>query len=350
MLFGSKNSFGLDISDTSLKLAWLDGQGYLKAWNEIEVPSGLIDKGVVKDKNKVSKIIQKLVATAHGKKIKTKKVVACLPESKTFIKIIEIPSTMEGTKASNFILEGIQQYFPLKAEEIYIDWQPVGSEEPEEDLAEVMVGVAPRKIVEDYLEILAGAGLQTESLQIEAGAIANSLMPEETSGAREGSPKIILDLGANRSSLILYNNDAIQFSISIPVSGSGMTEDISKSLKISPDEAEKRKIKSGLEDEKSKEYKIIEEDFSIIVKEIKQALKFEGRRDSEEVKELIICGGVSETKKLPEYLAAKTKLKITLGNPFINIKPERKQHLKLSGSPVAFTTAIGLALAGAKSS
>jgi type IV pilus assembly protein PilM len=349
MLFGSKNSFGLDISDTSLKLVWLDSQGNLRAWNEIEVPVGLIEKGVIKDKNKVVKIIQKLLATAHGKKIRTKKVIACLPETKTFIKIIEIPATLENKKVNNFILDGIQQYFPVKAEEIYIDWQSVGPEEVEDDLIKVMVGVAPRQIVDDYLEVLASAGLQIEALQIEAGAIVNALIRQKKEKAAEDDPpKMILDLGANRSSIILYDKGVIQFSISIPVSGSGITEEIAASLKMSEAEAEDRKIKVGLEDEKSKEYKIIEKNFSVIVKEIKQAQRFEGWRDSEEVEELIICGGAAKTKKLPEYLAAKTNLKITLGDPFVNIKPGKKQRVKLPGAPIAFMTAIGLALAGIK--
>jgi type IV pilus assembly protein PilM len=346
----SKNSFGLDISDTSLKLIWLDEQGHIRAWNEMILGPGLMEKGVIKNKEKVAGAIKKLVATAKGKKIRTKKVVACLPETKTFIKVIEIPAMMEEKKIGNFILDGIGRHFPLKAEEVYVDWQPLEDDKTEEDLLKVIVGVAPREIVDEYLEIIANAGLQTEALQIEAGAIANALIAEKKSAKKEGeAPRMILDLGANRSSLILYDKGAIQFSISIPVSGSGITEEIAAALKISLAEAENEKIKSGLENQKSKGYKVIEKNFSIIAMEIKQATKFEGRRDGEEVGELILCGGVAETKKLPEYLAAKTKLNVVFGNPFSNIKPEKRQHLKLPGSPISFSTAIGLALAGIES-
>jgi type IV pilus assembly protein PilM len=310
---------------------------------------GLMEKGIINDKDKVAKAIRKLVSTAKGRKIRTKKVIACLPETKTFIKVIEIPAVMGEKRVGNFIAEGIQHHFPLKVEEVYIDWQPLNSEKSEDDLVEVMVGVAPRKIVDDYLEILADAGLQTEALQIEAGAIINALIPEEKEKKTEGEPpKMILDLGANRSSLILYDRGAIRFSISLPVSGSGITEEIANNLKISSAEAENRKIESGLDDEKSKEYKIIEKNFSLIAKEIKQAMKFENQRDGEEVMGLVLCGGVAQTKKINEYLAAKTKLEVVLGDPFANIKPERKQRVKLPGTPISFSTAIGLALAGAK--
>lgn len=345
----SKNSFGLDISDTSLKLVWLDEQGYIKSWNELAIPAGIMEKGIIKNKDKAAEAIKKIISTAKGRRLGTKKVVACLPETKTFIKVIEVPATMEEKRIGEFILEGIGHHFPLKAEEVYLDWQPV-SGFGEEDLIQAMVGVAPRKIVDDYLDVITNAGLQPEAMQIEAGAIVNALVPEKkTKEKKDEKPFMILDLGANRTSIILYSGGAIEFSISIPVSGAGITKEIADVLNIPAEEAEKRKMENGLGNAKTKEYKIIEKNFAIIVKELKQAMKFENRRDREEVKKIILCGGVAQTKKLPEYLADKTRLEVVMGDPFANIKAERRQHIKLPGAPLSYATAIGLALAGIES-
>jgi len=345
----AKNAFGLDISDTSFKLVWLDNKKCIKSYNEVALGEGLMEKGVIKDRAQVVEAVKKLISTAKGDKIKTDRAVACLPEPKTFIKVIRIPVTVRGNKIKDFILDNIQQHFPLRAEEIYIDWQMLGSRKTDDDLAEVLVGVAPRKIADDYLDLLSGAGLKVESLEIEAAAITNALVREkDKKNKTEVAPKIVVDLGANRSSLVLFDRGTIQFSISIPVSGIKVTDEIAKELGITFIGAEKKKIEDGLQDDSSAVYKIFEKNLSEIVKEIKRSSAFYSQKGGGQIEEVTLCGGVAETKNLLEYLSLKTKLKVALGNPFANIKPEEKQKFKLAGSAISFTTAIGLALSGLK--
>lgn len=339
----SKNAFGLDIGDTSLKLVWLNNRKYIKAYNEISLEPGLIEKSVIEEKGKVIAAIKKLISTARGDKIKTRRVIACLPEPKTFIKVIEAPVDIRKSETEEFVLDKIHHFFPLTTEEIYSDWQIFS--ERKGSLKKIIVGAAPKEISDSYFNLLSEAGLLVQELQIEAVAITNALISEMKDKKEQEHPKIILDLGANRSSLILFDQGAIQFSISIPVSGIEMTNEIASKMRLSFYEAEKKKISSGLRDAASPVYKIIEKNLRLVVKEINRAVKFYSREGGGVVREIILCGGVAGMKKLSEYFSSKTNFKVSFGNPFANIKPLERQKIKFS-NPLSFTTAIGLALGG----
>src|SRR5690606_28048249 len=150
----------------------------------------------------------------------------------------------------------------LPRSDIYYDWQVLGAGSVTPPLAEVvtkhipsdepsdaepvvpesvplastrvLIGAAPKILADAYTTTLEQAGLAPIGLEIEATAIARALLPLSDIGAPVG----ILDIGATRSSLIVYDNGVIQMSISIPVSGISITEAISESLQVPFSDAE----------------------------------------------------------------------------------------------------------------
>ena len=63
------------------------------------------------------------------------------------------------------------------------------------------------------------------------------------------------------------------------------------------------------------------------------------------IEKVILCGGGANLKKLPDFLSKELKIPVETGNPLINIK--KNGYTSLLKNPLAFTTAIGLALRGA---
>lgn len=343
-------TFGLDIGDRSMKLVWLDGSGFIRSFNELTVPEGLIDQGTINDESNVAELIRKLIETAEGHKIKHTDVVVDLPEPKTFIKLIEIPKNVRRTRYEDYLYDQIPRHFPLKPEEVYFDWQVVRREGPNPGFSEVLVGIAARSVVDSYLSLLNRAGLQVRSLEIEDAAITNSLIKDAPPSAlnrqaETSHAQILLDLGANRSSLIVYDRGVIQFTINLPVAGLELTKTISKERRISLREAEVRKITCGLVEQACpQEYPIIDKTFAVVAQEISQVQKFFAEQSNSEIAQIILSGGGALTKNLSEYLYLKTNIPTTIGNPYVNIRPERDQKLKLPAHGTPYTTAIGLAL------
>lgn len=388
------HSFGLDISDFSMKLVELKRSGSkstLQAWNKINVPEGLIQKGEIKNTSSVLKLISKLLKSSHGR-LSTRYVTASLPETKTFIKVIELPFGSEDILKA--VKEELPHHIPLPSEELYFDWEILSS--PQEGSRKVLIGAAPKTIVSSYTEILKKAGLTPTALEIEAQAITRALIKpqaslskekqstsslfkkrsksltfsrkiftklpwvaryskkvrdksKEKSGNLKEKAKVILDLGASRASLILYDLGTIQFVTSLPISGEKITQEIALRFKLKKEEAEKAKIICGLHPKKCKGAlrSILEATLSDLVSEIKKALLFYETHFSEgnEVKEIILCGGGANLLNIENFLSKKLNLSTLKGDPLMNLNKNFPKTLEIPKREIlSFTTAIGLAL------
>ena len=87
-------AFGLDISDLSLKIIELKKKGSgldLACFGETMIAPGIIEKGEINDKKALVKIIKQALSQVKGEKLKTKNVVASLPEEKAFLQVIKLP-------------------------------------------------------------------------------------------------------------------------------------------------------------------------------------------------------------------------------------------------------------------
>ncbi|MEK9130462.1 MAG: type IV pilus assembly protein PilM, partial [Patescibacteria group bacterium] len=310
---------GLDISDLSLKLIQLKkdrDQIKLYASNEIVVPEGCIVSGIIKKPKEVVELIKKIIKTSLGNKILTFNAVVSLPETKTFIKLIEI-SQIENKKIREIIEQEISQHIPLVKEDMYFDWQVIGKIiKNNEQKMQILIGATPKNIVDSYADILEKAGVIIQVFEIEACAIIRNLIREE-----DNDPQIILDLGASRSSLIIYNHGIIQFSISMRFSGEKLTKLIASKLKINTKEAEKAKKLCGVDENKCQGIprEILLEYLSDLSEEIKKILVFHKTHFSFKrvFKRIILCGGGSNLIGLDDYLSTQTGLTVEKEIPWI---------------------------------
>jgi type IV pilus assembly protein PilM len=349
-----KTAFGLDMSELSLKLAKLKRRGgkvFLESWNEIELPIGLIIDGEITDSQKIISLIHKLIKNCHGKKIFTKEVVSVLPEPKTFLKLIEIPISDEK-KLASAIKEEIERHIPLPADGMYLDWKIINNPFYNQDSSKIyaLVGASPKFISNQYTELLDDAGLNPIALEIEGVAIARSLTMEETESIANKPAKVIIDFGATRTGLVVYDHGTIQFSLSIPISGEMITKAIASGLDLGLDEAEKIKIACGLDKKRCQGSlgKILHDHIDDLATNIRNAISFYYNHFTEPspVDKIIICGGGANFRNLDKTLSHKLDMKVDMGNPLQNISTNQKYATIPPDKISSYTTAIGLALRG----
>jgi len=232
MLFSPKNiAFGLDIGDKTIKLVEIkriknlrgEERLVLVAFNEAPLPGDVISNGEIKNPPAVVAAIKECIRGAKGKILGTQAVVASLPESQSYLKVVNLPAGKKGEVTEADIERILDQHFPVEAEKLYFDWQSIGG-------GKIMIGASPKNIVDSFTNVIEQAGLIPLSLEIESIALSRALIDaKELNG---GPPKIFMDLGATRSAIIAtYQNNPI-IALSIPLSGEKMTQEIAKSEKI----------------------------------------------------------------------------------------------------------------------
>ena len=364
-------AFGLDISDLSLKIIKLKKRGKfltLASFLEEKIEPGIIKGGEIRDEKRLAEIIKEAIKKVREEKLKTNYVVASLPEEKAYLEVIQMPKVPEEDLKSAVIYEA-ENYIPLPIEDVYLDSQIVPPALNHLDHLDILIAALPKKTVDPYLSALKLAGLQPLVFEIESQAIARSLIKNEMAT----SPHLLIDLGATRTGFIIFSGKSLRFTSSIPVSSGNFTEIISKNLGVSFTEAEKLKIKYGLEEktklkfengkaslkkDRGKIFEALIPALVDLIQQIRRYLDYYQTHASHEhlppngkgVSKIFLCGGGANLKGLPDLLSLELKLPVELGNPWINILPEGKREAgELSfEESLKYTTALGLALRGIK--
>jgi len=353
-------AFGLDISDLSLKLVKLKKTGKILAlasFGEEKIKPGIIKEGEIKDEEKLAEIIKTSIKKVKGEKLRTKYVVASLPEEKGFLQVIRMPR-MSMEELEKAVVFEAENYIPLPLAEVYLDFQIVKPISNHLDYLDVLIAASPKKIVDSYVYVLKKAGLQPKVLEIESSAISRALIKDELASI----PLLLIDIGATRTSFIIYSGYSLRLTSSVPISSQKFTDIISRAMRIDKKTAEKMKLRYGLKDKRSKQGKQVFEALIPILTDLTEQINLyldyynthsfsdhiapEGKR----VERIILCGGGANLPGLCDYLSSQLKIPVELGNPWINILPEGSKTI--SGFPfkhsLKYTTALGLALRAIK--
>jgi len=382
---GSTYPIGLDISDLSIKLVQLNkvrDKIKIQALSKISLPREVITQGEIKNKPELIKAIKKILSAPAYGRVGSEEVVACLPESKTFIKLIEVlksPNTLADIMGGE-----IEKHVPLAASEIYYDWQII------EDLTDryyILIGAAPKEIVNQYTAMLDEAGLSPVALEIEPVAIARCLLKEESPAAKTVSfsakPNAetglnygLLDIGADHTCMIFYSGNTILFTVSMPISGREITSNISKTLGITFEQAERAKIICGLDETKADGVirEILAGMMKDLVAKIKEALQYYENYFNQRgpLNKILLSGGGANITNLIKIISQEMQIEVQIADSLTNLnedqskfnelftekhsldfrraKPgagEAEKNLSIKQiSSSAYATAVGLALRG----
>jgi type IV pilus assembly protein PilM len=255
------------------------------------------------------------------------------------------------------ILFEAENYIPLPVNEVYLDCEIVSSVHTASKNLDVLLAAIPKRIVDPYLRVLKKAGLKPIAFEIESLSIARALIKDQ----KTTQPVLIIDLGATRSSFVIFSGNSVRFTCSIPISGIHFTELIAKNLKVSFEKAEKLKIihglreglriklgeKTTLEKVKGKIFEALIPGLVDLVQQIKKYLDFYQAHaylagpEGKKIQKIILCGGGANLKGLDEFLELELKIPVEVGNPWINVG-EVKNFPKENS--LSFTTCNRLSL------
>ena len=354
-----KTALGLDISETSLRLMQLKPLGsgfYPGAFADIPMPKGLVAEDKIGDTKKLAEVISKALAHPAVGTFDSRYAVLSLPESKSFVRVISVPKMTEAEAAEAVPFEA-EQYIPMSADQVYLDFHLVPGFASEDNKMKVVICATPKSLVENYVEAIKLAKLKPVAAELESEAVSRALVGPEN----RDKPTLIIDSSASRTNLIIFDQGTLQFTSSLPVGGNSFSAQLSQSLTVSFEEAEKLKRQMGLQAAKdsNRVAAALQPLLRSLIEAVANTMNFyrEHSDGSREISTIVLSGGACKIKGLAEYLtrqlssnpSVKTKaLSIKTGDPWVNVieRPMKRVPPISKLDSMSFTTVIGLALRG----
>ena len=352
-LLNSKlDAFGIDLSDRSIKVAQIkknNNKLQLYAYGRRDIPRGLIVDGEIREREEVVRLIKKTLSNSKINPIRSKFAIYSIPELMGFIRVIEIKQVGEKN-IEDAVKHEAQQLFPINVEESYLDWQILSGKNDKKETLKILVAAVPQELVDSYSAVLKDAGLKPMAAEIESIAITRSLINKNQSSR----PILIIDLGRDRTSFIIFKNPAVQFTASIPVCGEEIIKAVSKKMNLSERKSEKMIEECGLifKNDCKDIYRAIQPSLYEMIRYISKLINFykEHYKSESDIAKVIICGGEAKIPGMSSFLSLRVKKEVEKGNPWINIISSNKKEVPpiSRNDSMVFVTVLGLALRGVR--
>ena len=354
------DAFGLDISDESFKFVQLKrgkNETRLSCFSFGDFPSEVMINGEVKDEDAIVKNLQSAFLNPKFGKLTSRYTVCSMPEEHSFIRVIQLPK-MSIKETKEAVKWEVEQNVPMDINDVYYDWQAAQVEDKNINHQDILISATPKKIADSYMSILKKCGLLVKALEVESVAVSRSLVPD----LKTDGPVLLVDLGATRTSFIIFSGSAIQFTSSLPVAGNKMIEAIMGMLKTDRIEAKRLFYDVGLDKQADggRAAAALYPMVSDLAGQIKEYISFYESHAAHEhalksgtsVKKILLCGGASNLTGLTIYLASILKIPVEAGNPWVNILKGNIREVPALPyrRSLSYTTALGLALSGIQKS
>jgi len=339
-------SIGLDISDTSLKYIALEpgkNQPYnLTDWGDISIPNGVLKRGEVTDPKQLTAILAECKAKTGAEFIRVS-----LPEERAYLFETELKRSTPLSEMRSLLEFRLAENVPIAARDVFFDYTVLPFSSEKDRSMHVAVTAYAKETVQTYYEACLAAGLQPLAFEVEAQAMARSVIPSDMSGA-----VMLVDFGKTRTGIGVVYKNTLLYTSTIDMGGNQLSAALRKQLGDKP-ESELTELKNteGLIHgaQSSLVHDALMTTMSVVRDELATQMQYwhvrTGADNERRLQKIILCGGSANLKGLPAYFTESLGIETTRGNVWTNtfslddfIPPIDQRH------SYGFATAVGLAL------
>lgn len=352
MGFGrEKDLVGLDIGSYSIKAVELKskkkGPEELYEVKNIGyelLPHDAIVEGTIIDSAAVVETIKMIFSES---KIVNKNVAISVSGNSVIIKKISLPS-MDTEELAESIIWEAKHNIPYPYEETNVDYAILKpSEYSGEKNLDILLVAAKKDKIANYSNVVNQARKNLEAIEVDVFALQNALEINYPEFCKEKTVSII-NLGANITNVIIIEKGIPQLFRDLSLGGSFFTENISKDLGISFDDAEKLLKGLPVKDIEPERFEaILKMNVQNILEEIEKTFSFyeAGEKTERKIEAIFLSGGLSKLKDLAAKFEQKFNMRTELLNPFRRIYYDAKKFDSIYFEEMAalFGVATGLA-------
>ena len=336
--YRDKPIFGLDIGFSSMKVMQIDASDKpaIVGYGVGSFDPSIIKDGVIIDHEALAKAADELFKSKITGEISTKRVSFTIPASRTFSRVIKLP-TLNDSELAEAVKTEAEQYIPVPINELYMDYDVIGRTDKEIELFAVAV---PKKIIDSYMMFSRLIGLEVVAMESTIGAAARLFLKTNA----HDIPTVLIDFGSVSTDITIFDRTLI---VTGTVSGGGdiFSDKIAKALSVTKAEADVIKTKYGLDfSKKQKEISAALKPFlDQLLKEISRMIRYYEERYGSERKlaQVVTMGGGANMPGLNEYLTNQLRLPVQTSDPWQHISYskfdpptgiQRSMYVTVSGS------------------
>jgi len=343
--FLAPHASGIDISDSSVKiLTFTKGVFGLEVASYVQsrLEGGLVVNGVVRDPAGLGSALAALRKEADTPRYAH----MALPEEVAYVFTMHVTDVRDRSQVRAMIEFEFEGRVPLKPDQAVYDYDII-SLHADGLGAEIAVSVFPGDIVAGYIAACDAAGMVPLSFEIEARSIARAVVPY---GSHTAS--LVVDFGRARTGISILKGQIPIFTSTVEVGGDTITKILIENLKVTEEEAENYKNTKGiLGGQDSKVAEVISGTASALADEIVRHYQYwDTRRDEHgdratPIKDVLLTGGSSNLRGLPEYLAGRVQAPTSRVDVWQNVCSfEHYVPSITENHALGLSTVIGLAL------
>jgi type IV pilus assembly protein PilM len=363
-LFGRKHEsvLGVDIGSSSIKIVQIkkkNGQAILETYGELSLGpyAGVtIGQAVQLPPEKIAQALSDLMREKEVN-ITTNLCGISIPFGSSLMFVMELPEVSERQLTTMVPIEA-RKYVPVPITEVMLDWSVIPKNEvkvdddplPEGSAGSVLasnpsipkvevLGVAiHNEVLNRYKDIVGKAGLSATFFEIEIFSTMRAVLEDTL------QPVMIMDIGSASTKLYIIERGIVKASHTVNRGSQDITINISKSMGMTTDEAEILKRKVGLNGGDPTVRDVIGLTFDYIFEEANRTLLTFEKRYNKAVSKIILIGGGSALKGLPDLAKQNLKTEATAANPFQKLSAPAFIEEVLRDTGPEFAVAVGLAL------
>ncbi|MEN2994325.1 MAG: pilus assembly protein PilM [Thermodesulfovibrio sp.] len=304
---------GVEIESSSVRVAQLKKKYELIQWEIFELQEGIFgSEGIIESDN----LIKTLMKIPSVFNIKNPKVALAISgPTYTAVKIIQVPYINKEEITLNLPLE-LDKHIPFSVKEVYYDFH-ILEQSKDKRLSEILVAVANKQIVNEYINIFEKAGINL----------------------------VLIDIG----SLALYNIYTLNYSDTDTIAVINIGENIINfaiSKKNKPLYIRDSTFSINIDIDKAKDEEIREFADEISAEIYRQIEYFKSFMSEESVKKIYITGFALNSPLFISSIEERLEQDLVIFDPFRKIKINKKISSKMYKYANIASISIGLSLRG----
>jgi type IV pilus assembly protein PilM len=297
--------------------------------------------------NTVANVLKNLWSSGG---FKSKDVVLGMGNQRVLARDLTVPK-MSISRIRESLPFQVQDLLPVPVADAILDFYPVS--ESVGETGPVVHGLLIAA-VKDAVMMNVGAAQLAGLTTAEVDLIPFALMRLHIARPGLMGTVVLVDIGANTTSVVIAKDGVPQFVRLIPTGGADLTLALRTGLEIELDEAERIKRSLGLakQVESIQEQRAIEIIYKVtsdLLGSLRNTLNyFVNTRPDEAINQIVMSGGGSELPGFPEALAEMTRIPVVIGDPLGVFALSRKINAaELRQARSSLGVALGLALGSA---